>query len=926
MGSQFTISSEKPTTERNIHFTRATSGFVVEKHSATVAQFGNKLGASGPYEPVFFQDSIKVTAISGSTLTIPGIDYFQTRPSGFWRTAELLAIRNVGGQAQQVKATTVTAMKAEAVDSPFGDNVIAAGQTTATINNADFNRPNSPIYFAIATCDDNGKRSAWSNIVTYTTGNPIPGGSDAPVGVTVASSPLGARTVDGALPTPAGLTATPVGSGKGVRLDWPSQGSYKVIVGRCYASTFSGEESITVADASGLRTTDAYVLRRKFDHTVPKSEIAHPRIWQAAASIYQFGVLGAKINGQDTISNDSMIAGASFEYRNDGNGPYVRFVVPSGATFEAGSATHGGSLREPFYHVPVPGVDYRLRVKVRVASPKTATIEMQGAVNSTRSVNVTTSWQTFNEIFQFAATPVNTSIYGSFFKIAGPTTVDVELFHAGFAEVEPYVLTAADRAMFLASNAGFLRDHGTPKSRPFSYTMESTLRPIGSPNNLGNMSIAHTLIAAADLRQEAGSGFGPYLQPEIHQSDADLSLFAGYMIDTYNPGTDTPQSKPGAYLRYSHGQVEPWQSVFGKIRVEVGNENWQSGSIPEFYPAPNISGMGGGWSNGALLDRFARALIARPGYDASKWSYYLGLRNSSSLVYGAGGWNNDSLSGSVHADVGGFADYVGGTDSGVTTAPSFDNPGNVFSTVANSNINRFYGMPRDEENRLMAAWAAEWSTHRSKPFKPMHYEAAPGYNLNGLNGAGVTPEQAAAQELIMKSVGAGTATLTAFMCNWANGILSSNFFVLSRGAYWTFAAPIADGGAINAPGQWFGFMNEHLAGTVRQLDILKGTIDPALDQNGVRRGNAIWAFETIREDGTRAYTVANADPFNSHDVTIKASGDWTRHYMTGDMEDSNITFATKDDVQILSQDMGVLSAITLTLAPGKAEVFIEAAA
>ena len=71
-----------------------------------------------------------------------------------------------------------------------------------------------------------------------------------------------------------------------------------------------------------------------------------------------------------------------------------------------------------------------------------------------------------------------------------------------------------------------------------------------------------------------------------------------YLGVPYDPGIDTPASKPYAYKRYVQrgDNGTPWTDEFREILVELGNESWHNGNrFPQWdgFGPPNWVHAGG---------------------------------------------------------------------------------------------------------------------------------------------------------------------------------------------------------------------------------------------------------------------------------------------------------------------------------------------
>lgn len=74
------------------------------------------------------------------------------------------------------------------------------------------------------------------------------------------------------------------------------------------------------------------------------------------------------------------------------------------------------------------------------------------------------------------------------------------------------------------------------------------------------------------------------------------------------------------------------------------------------------------------------------------------------------------------------------------------------------------------------------------------YEAGPGYQLNGLNGASVTIQNKVDQEVMAKSVGGTTALMASIGISSQLGVGPYNFFTWGRGPLWKAARRPHEGG------------------------------------------------------------------------------------------------------------------------------------
>jgi hypothetical protein len=98
------------------------------------------------------------------------------------------------------------------------------------------------------------------------------------------------------------------------------------------------------------------------------------------------------------------------------------------------------------------------------------------------------------------------------------------------------------------------------------------------------------------------------------------------------------------------------------------------------------------------------------------------------------------------------------------------------------------------------------------------YEAGPGYALDGLNGARVTPAEAEAQERVMKSQAAAVATLDSFLAQATQGFTVQNFFTFGQGVRWRSHAYDHHGGGGYAPWRLLSLFNAVGPGAMLAVD------------------------------------------------------------------------------------------------------------
>lgn len=904
-------------TTPNLICSQHPGGFTGEAHSATISHHGNWIGKSAISKGRLVAPLVRrwhvpetVDQTTGKlTFGKGALSYANSFSDGWMNGASLRVYRMIDGELVEMGETeiTETSVKIFAARHVPGQ-MVAPGEKSFVWSMPAVSKAGMVIHFAVAAVNAAGERGPWTAPVAFTFGaGPV--SSDAAQNLVAAPKSFDNQPLSRAVPVPGRLTATGMNGGMTVRLDWSPVAGMGHVIAFSYHPDMTEDQHVIVKDASFIQPGDFLVWSKRFGHDTTRAGTLSPRVWNDGTSHSFFGIGGVG------AYNETMPAGVSFAYMNEDGRDFLRLTVAEGRTYKFETYSHSGT-GQGFYDVLDPAKTYRMMLKARADVPVNAAFLMNGIGQPAVTRHITTDWAEITADFSPAMLLTDRAARSSQVQVTGPVTLDVEMFHIGEAGTEPLMATPDLQKLLIESGISFVRNHATCKTHPKTYSMWDVLQEYGPPTLAGNSLCQFFRILDQARAANGGHGLNPWIQIEGHMSDAENRLLGGWLCSPHDPDAPDSPEQQGAALRAAQGQATPWQQVFDQIIVECGNENWQSGAIPEFYNLPtNVSGASAATLNGKLLDRLAGAIIRAPGHDPARFRFYLGGRTA------AFGWNADSIAASAHADLIGYADYNGGWDSGLTSALQAGDPGAVFKTLANTSLN-ILGGTRAVRMAELAALCDTASAGRAKPIRPMNYEAGPGYALPG----NVTEDEKLGQERLMKSVAAGTATLDAFLMCTVSGILSSNFFTLGGGTHWKSGSKWFQGGADNPPFQWFCFINRHLIGQTRLLDPL--TSEPLTDLSGVAQGSAVRVYQVTRPDGRQAFAILNLDPSETRRVKlrVRSGHGWTRHWMTGELDTFNFTAETANEVTIMAapmpDDWGSHE-ITATIPPGKAEIYIE---
>jgi hypothetical protein len=393
------------------------------------------------------------------------------------------------------------------------------------------------------------------------------------------------------------------------------------------------------------------------------------------------------------------------------------------------------------------------------------------------------------------------------------------------------------------------------------------------------------------------AGVIPWLQIEMHMAPEEWLGFVEYIAASYDPAVDTPEDKPWAHKRYSQGQHKPWTDEFEQIWFEISNETWNWLFSPWVFEAMPDAATGESWPRGKVYGLFQEYVR-----DTLRSSPYWNAELDAKFEFMLGGWRNQNYSehaaqASPHSRHVMQAAYNGGWDEG--EGPPTTTPPSYFNVLAQ--VNQTAGPAAID---LLAKVEEASAMHGNEQF-PGTYEAGPGYALNGLNNARVTPEQARMQEEVMKSLTGGTATLDSFLIRSYYGHKLQNFFTFSEGRTWSSHTKWYRGGQAYPCWKVLEVFNKHGTGDfLRTETVSVPTVDlaqfkrrravedaPLTAVYASREGNRVTLFVLSRKipnypvEGDDGYTPVTVElPFTRCESIriFRMAGDHTAHNIYAD--------------------------------------------
>jgi hypothetical protein len=420
---------------------------------------------------------------------------------------------------------------------------------------------------------------------------------------------------------------------------------------------------------------------------------------------------------------------------------------------------HAGTDQD-FYDTLVPGRIYRARFRARAASAVNATFSVQNAtVVAPATVALTTSWQEFD--FDFTRDSLLKTATPQSWSFTGATNnVSIEL-----ALVQVWDTTRPHNALMNELPEGIdVRDHNLIKEFP-----PPSLDAITSRSGFGprGWSLASLLaICASD-------NCNPHFQIEWLYDD---QFYYDLVTFLYAPASS---NEPLALKREALG-FGPVNVEFSRHLYEDGNERWNSIMWQMFFGATD-SVTAEAYSIGDLSAMFAnrrRAIMESNPY----WPTVNPPKEF------AGGWimqptyTTEATVGQVEVDYTSVAMYTAGWD--------------VNRVLVSDAANRFSEVLVVGQNLHRPLLETTKSALLSSGVKLAVYEAGPGYQLNGLNGAAVTTADTVVQECFAKSIASVTATMSSAAIAATLGYGPYNFFTWGEGPLWQAARRPSEGGGL----------------------------------------------------------------------------------------------------------------------------------
>jgi hypothetical protein len=892
--------------------------------NATIGGFGNTLIDRGAgFEPVVFRN--KLIALEDSPDRIvadpAAMSRYDTLREGFLDGATVYIYRIENGRFRMVREDRVASGGSHAsgwVRAIGKSQVVPPGVTRFGFRWDNWNRPGARYYFTVRAIDKYGNLSPAVPAFEI----------DSPEKHDKAPTPHNAliafKPAKGLFSRPKPLSAPRALRGKLDRdgilmLEWEPSDSADLAGYVVYRSNYPpsqhGEHylQLTGAPASPdqrIKAGDMVIVSKKI-YSLSRNRDLSNRVW-GAESAYKNLMPGLLrfFPDESTDKTWSLVPHSVDTPVEEPGETCLRLQLGADARESLMIYNHGGT-GQSWYDV-LGKKTYAVEVWLRQEGRGKVRFSLGGFYDSRPQkikpivFDVGQGWKKYVAHFTPSAIHDGSSPGAMMLEFTGPATFYVDNFRIYRSDTAYLDLLPRELEAIKSSGMSALRTHGLIKTGIHTYDMEQLTNSGGVISGTRKLNTLPQI-----LRTIRKAGVLPWLQIEFHMNPREWLAFVEYMAAPYDPKVDSPAAKPWAYKRHTQGQARPWIDEFDKIYFELGNETWNRLFAP--------------WSFEAMADAVTKRRY-RPGQVYGLFQeYVLSIMRSSpywrtadldrKFVFMLGGWSTnmsygrDAASASPSSDFLTIGAYNGGWDQ-AEDPPRPDAKG-LFNTLADVNQS---AIPVAD---LHAKELLNLKARGSAGLRLGTYEAGPGYALNGLNKARVTKEQAHAQEQVMKSLAAGTATLDSFLARAYRGFDVQNFFTFDSGNLWKSHAKWYHGGQAYPSWKLLSLFNREASGDMLRTETLSV---PSAELRAFSRRRAVKdaplaAVYATREAGRYSifvisrkvpgYPVSGDDGYTPVDIELPFSTaeSVTLYRMTGAPHANNLLH---DDVKIEKLDMPAL--------------------
>ena len=693
--------------------------------------------------------------------------------------AEVYRVTN--GDWTHVRTSNITATDLRLPRRLF---YVAAGETSAKFKPATWERREHTWDFGIAAIDLTAREWGTESWTTYARDDSAPAGTETYVELDAEN--LGDITSGGSLAAPANFTATADGTdGNGlINFAWDAvsgaEGYILMATNSTGGTSFSASRTITLEDDGGSAVQEG-------DHVILRTRIMQPdadtmmsyRVHTAASETT--ALQGAQ--NVDLYSDDFTFQWKDFDDDTDPRPhatrvPYSYLRIdhgPLAADTQVLSQFALGRENDRNYWVYRSGDQFKTAFYARsdVGCTLRLSCRNHNFTFTGNDVVVGSTWQ-WVEITGTADNdaPWESGAVGLVeLEVLSGASAGALDFAGGFIRIDGLDLGALPAALSDVVRPGqLLRDHGAIK--PGITTMD-----LNDWSAMPGLSARATNIETL-CQQCLESGGNPWFQIEWHHSPDDWLDILAYFAAPVSSGHYM------ALRRQANGRTAPWADAFDRVVWEFSNEAWNT--LAAFWTAPSNmvdSATAESYSNGdafgMICRNIAQAMQASPYWDGDKMEWFLGGWS------GRPSWNDAIIerfyfSGVARTNIG-IANYNGGWDEGTALVDIWQDSSlqSLTGAAPITHYDRIDDLVSSVESGASFGWTAY------SDLFPAIYEAGPGYQLSGLNGASVTDSEAVRQNKAQATRLGATGVLDSHLYRMARGVPDNIFQLASRDEWGT---------------------------------------------------------------------------------------------------------------------------------------------
>ncbi len=799
----------------------------VQPFAANINDFGNTLIYEGAgFEPVVFRTKLIALADSPNRIVaVPdAVSLWDSLREGFYDQAMVHIYRIENGRFRMVRVDRVTSggSHASGWNRALDDSqVVTPGTTRFHFRWDNWNRPHARYYFTVRAINKYGSLSPAAPACEIDSPEKLDKAPAAQNALVVFNPAKALFSSPKPPPAPTGLRGK-LGSDGILTLEWhpvdsPDLAGYVVYRSDYPPQQHSGYYLQLVGTPrstdENIKAGDMVIVSQKIYSPSRNHDLSN-RVW-GAANMYNNLMPGLiHIFPDETPGKTWSLVPHSANTPVEEPGETCLKLQLAAGTSESLSIFNHSGTGQSWYDV-LEKKTYKAEVWLRQEGSGTVQFKLNGFYDTiphrikTITFNVGHEWKKYVAYFTPTVIQSGSTPNQMVLEFTGPATFYVDNFRVYRTDTAYLDLLPREYEAIKSSGISGLRTSGLIMTGIHTYDMEQLTNSGGVISGTRKLN---TLPQTLTMMRKAG--VQPWLQIEFHMSPQEWLAFVEYMAAPYNPKVDTPASKPWAYKRYSQGQTKPWVEEFDRIYFELSNETWNGLFAPWTFSPMTDAVSKQSYSPGqvyGLFQEYVRSVMRGS-------PYWQPANLDRKFVFMLGGWaanmgySHDAASVSPSSDFLTIAPYNGGWDQ--AEGPLKPDATGLYNTLADVNQS---AIP------VANLYAKELLNLKIKDARKLRlgtYEGGPGYVMNGLNNARVTEEQARAQEQVMKSLAAGTATLDSFLARAYRGFAVQNFFAFGSGNLWKSHAKWYDGGQAYPSWKLLGLFNKEATGDMLRTETL----------------------------------------------------------------------------------------------------------